>query len=196
MRVDVSFFPHDSDGVDSDSLQQIETSTENSPEKESFLVKEPSVRKTKQQRKKEEKEKRRKNKGGKRRKERQKEEFGRLDEILEEVDEKERKREERVQYHREKRAESSTKRLGKHKPAEMSFPVLLTEELPGSMRQMPSVGQYNPVKEQFISLQKKGAVEPRKRIKSDRRYPKVHFRSIEYKQHLEKLDKVLEAPHS
>lgn len=92
--------------------------------------------------------------------------------IAEEIAEEET---EQAAYLERKRAEKAdqegkTRQLSRHAFARQPTPYLLSDELPQTLRQMAPLADYNPLKERFISLQKRNLIEARVRVGANRRY--------------------------
>lgn len=86
--------------------------------------------------------------------------------IAEEIAEEET---EQAAYLERKRAEKAdqegkTRQLSRHAFARQPTPYLLSDELPQTLRQMAPLADYNPLKERFISLQKRNLIEARVRV--------------------------------
>jgi len=89
---------------------------------------------------------------------------------------------------KEEKEKSSIKRVGKEKIGEKDIEVLLTEELPNSLR------NFNPttslLEDRFNSLQKRNIIETRSIKNYNRRYPikmKVNIRHREFATEQEKI---------
>eukprot|EP00898_Chlorokybus_atmophyticus_P001907 jgi/Chlat1/2717/Chrsp180S02880 len=98
-------------------------------------------------------------------------ELDRLPEIESELGEEERARalrKLRLETSREDKRKELPRRLGKHKFEPEAPPVLLTEEVSGSLRQLKSV--VSLTKDRFKSLQRRELIEPRVRV--HRKQPK------------------------
>eukprot|EP01130_Rhizamoeba_saxonica_P017917 TRINITY_DN8819_c0_g1_i2.p1 TRINITY_DN8819_c0_g1~~TRINITY_DN8819_c0_g1_i2.p1 ORF type:complete len:356 (-),score=106.91 TRINITY_DN8819_c0_g1_i2:63-1130(-) len=91
---------------------------------------------------------------------------------LEELKEREKQRQSRV--------DPATKRLGKEIFNE-EIDVLLTEELPGSLRSL--VPSDNLAKERFLSMQKRNIIEPRSRKDYERRYKVKYAEQIRHREY-------------
>jgi len=89
---------------------------------------------------------------------------------------------------KEEKGKISTKRVGKEKIGEKDIEVLLTEELPNSLRNInPSTSL---IEDRFHSLQKRNIIETRSIKNYNRRYPikmKVNIRHREFATEQEKI---------
>jgi len=89
---------------------------------------------------------------------------------------------------KEEKSKLKTKRVGKEKMGEKDVEVLLTDELPNSLR------SFNPstslIEDRFHSLQKRNIIETRSIKNYNRRYPikmKVNIRHREFATEQEKI---------
>jgi len=146
-------------------------------------------RKTKKDRKQEKKERKLSNKKRKPSRIRILHQIDRIDEITAKIEEDEKIKAERNEYKKMTEAEAQSYPRSKYKAGEITTPVLLSDQLPTSLRQMTGVDHYNPFKEQFVSFQKKGIIEPRVRVDPYRKYPKKITMKREHREFIRNYDK-------
>jgi len=104
-------------------------------------------------------------------------------EIISEVEKEQNERESKKQ----KRKSNPTKRLGKEKFYDKEVEVLLTEELPKSLKDIKPVTDL--FEDRIINMQKRNLIEVRSRKNYERRYPikfKVKIRHREFETEQEK----------
>jgi len=106
----------------------------------------------------------------------QRRKFEKLPLLLKELDEAEQVQAKQLaekRQRKEQKALLSTKRLGPHRYEDGLKQVLLTDELPQSLRALKT--PENPFTDRFKSLQKRNFIEPRKKVTQKRKYKKKTY---------------------
>jgi len=106
-----------------------------------------------------------------------------LDDALKDFQEREKMLSERLDIKKQKEElnKLKPKRLGKEKYEEKEIEVMLSEELPNSLRELTP--KIDLLEDRFLSLQKRNMIETRSAKNYNRRYPlklKVRMRHREY----------------
>lgn len=113
-------------------------------------------------------------------------------EAVEKANEIEKKHKSRQEYLAERRESVTTASYNKNKIPQKPMPVLLTDQLPSTLRQMPGVEHYNPISDQFEKFQKKGVIEARERKGKPRKHAPKKYRTHEFKDLMDKMNGVEE----
>jgi len=106
----------------------------------------------------------------------QRRKFEKLPLLLKELDEAEQVQTKQLAERRERKEQKAllgTKRLGPHRYEDGLKQVLLTDELPQSLRALKT--PENPFTDRFKSLQKRNFIEPRKKVTQKRKYKKKTY---------------------